>query len=51
MQLAVTGVYTSQGCTFPRRGDDRRAAIGLQRPVSIEVVPQVGVPFTLPPAP
>lgn len=52
VQLAVTGVYTSQGCTFPP-GVATIAVLPsvCSGPVSIEVVPQVGVPFTLPPAP
>jgi hypothetical protein len=52
VQLAVTGVYTSQGCTFPP-GVATIAVLPsvCSGPVSIDVVPQVGVPFTPPPSP
>ena len=48
-QLAVTAVYTSQGCTFPGEsgGGEGRATCG--GPTSIEVVPQTAVPFAVPP--
>ena len=46
--LAVTGVYTSQGCFFGQSGDSQGAPI-CTGPVSIEVVPETGVPFVAPP--
>lgn len=42
--LAVTAVYTSQGCTFPQSADSQGAPI-CRGPVSIEVVPETAVPF------
>jgi hypothetical protein len=47
--LAVTGVYTSQGCSFGESGDSQGSPI-CSGPVSIEVVPEqavtVGFPAT-----
>jgi hypothetical protein len=52
VQLAVTAVYTSQGCTFPP-GVATIAVLPsvCSGPVSIDVVPQQSVPFTPPAAP
>lgn len=49
VQLAVTGVYTSQGCTFPLTTFAVVPPI-CSGPVSIEVVPALAAPFTAPPA-
>jgi hypothetical protein len=45
VQLAVTGVYTSQGCIFPLPGIAAIQPV-CSGPVSIEVVPELAVPFT-----
>jgi hypothetical protein len=41
--LAVTGVYTSQGCFFGQSGDSQGPPI-CTGPVSIEVVPETAIP-------
>jgi len=46
VQLAVTGVYTSQGCIFPQVAAIAVLPPVCSGPVSIDVVPQQAVPFT-----
>ena len=45
--LAVTAVYTSQGCAFDQSGDSQGGPI-CGGPVSIEVVPETALAFTPP---
>ena len=45
--LAVTAVYTSQGCSFGQSGDSQGSS-SCSGPVSIEVVPQQTVTVTVP---
>ena len=44
VQLAVTGVYTSQGCIFPLTAVAVVPPI-CSGPVAIEVVPEQAVPY------
>jgi hypothetical protein len=49
VQLAVTGVYTSQGCAFAQIPGTTVAPSLCSGPVSIDVVPEAAVPFQSPP--